>query len=507
MPDLLTMLDAADAARALHVAAQARARTELDTSRVAAAAARGHLAAANRDLADTERQIAAARALLAAAEVPADAEALVDEIAALQVESRGLQGEVREQSEALAEAEAAAAAATAALGRAQEGIARADADIKSAGAAATQGTAWKTAATTGVLGALSGAAGDAADVLNGDDFSAAEDRLATLPVELVASARAGFELEADRTDLLRQSAEAAEELLAARLADQDGRDGAVEAARIRLRAAERRLRDWVERGRERYDRAVVLIRDLLPPPLVDPVPPLLTPAEAARLEALRAPEPEPEEPAGEEEEGEAEEPAEGGEEPAEGEEEEEEPAPPPSGADGAAEARAVRDGKRALYEAARIAYEDARLAAFAPDATVAEADLPDAVLADLEGKLAAREAAKGELDDADLVYEAAVHARFAAWSAAVPEAVWRRVMGFLDAERTLGELKAAVPADLVADVEDAEEALAVALDAAERGRITLAFLEAEVEAREARLERARAGRQLRLLGAVRGDDA
>ncbi|HEV2735837.1 MAG TPA: hypothetical protein VGV85_13405, partial [Longimicrobiaceae bacterium] len=272
-----------------------------------------------------------------------------------------------------------------------------------------------------------------------------------------------------------------------------GHDGAVEAARIRLRAAERRLRDWVERGRERYDRAVVLIRDLLPPPLVDPAPPLLTPAEAARLEELRAPEPiEPEEPA----EGEA--------EPAEGEEE---PAPPPAGADGAAEARAARDEKRALYEAARIAYEDARLAAFAPDATVAEADLPDAVLADLEGKLAARDAAKGELDDADLVYEAAVHARFAAWSAAVPEAVWRRVMGFLDAERTLNELKGAVPADLVADVEAAEAALAVALEAAERGRITLAFLEAEAAAREARLERARAGRQLRLLGAVRGDDA
>jgi hypothetical protein len=138
---------------------------------------------------------------------------------------------------------------------------------------------------------------------------------------------------------------------------------------------------------------------------------------------------------------------------------------------------------------------------------VAEADLPQAVRDDLDAKLEAMNDADAALDQADLVYEAAVHARFAAWSAAVPEAVWRKVMGFMDAERTLNELKATVPADLVAALDGAVDDLANALVAEQRGRITLAFLEAEVEARETRLERARAGRQLRVLGAVRGDDA
>ncbi|MEW5928563.1 MAG: hypothetical protein AB1941_13930 [Gemmatimonadota bacterium] len=494
MPNL-TLLDAAEAAKALHQAAQARARTALDTGRVAAAAARAHLADANKELAERERQIAATRALLAAAEVPANAEALVEILAALQVESRSFQAEVRGQSEALAEAEAGMAAATAAYAAAQAAVARAEADVRAATVSATQTTAWTAAATAGELGTLSGPGGDAAAVLDGDDFSAAEDRLAVLPAELLAAARAGFELEADRTGRLRAAAEAAEEQLAAQVAAMRGREGAVEAARIRLGVVERRLRDWVERGRERFDRAVALIRDLLPPPDVKPVPALLTAAELARLEELRAPEPEPE----------PEEGGEGGEEEPAGEEEE--PAPPPSGADGAAEARAARDEKRALYEEARIAYEEARLAAFAPDATVAEADLPGPVRTALEGKRTAMQAAEEQLDQADLVYEAAVHARFAAWSAAVPEAVWRRVMGFLDAERTLNELKATVPGDLVAALDDAVDDLAAALSDEERGRITLAFLEAEVEAREARLERARAGRQLRVLGAVRGDDA
>jgi hypothetical protein len=120
--------------------------------------------------------------------------------------------------------------------------------------------------------------------------------------------------------------------------------------------------------------------------------------------------------------------------------------------------------------------------------------------------------AEGKRDAADLAYGTAdgkftapARAAFGAWSAAVPEPVWRKLVGFLEAEAALDELKDVVATDLVTAHTDAEEALAEALWNAEVHALSAAYLEEQVTLREALLSRALSVRQQRLLSALRGD--
>lgn len=458
MPNPETLPGAAALAQDLHDAAKQKARAGLAAAREALAESRGRLADRTAALAGTEKRIARKRAEIAASEVPANAEAMLAELERLLVESRALQAEILEHAEEAGEAEAGAEAAASALARAEAGLTAAKAAAREAAASGAARTAWKAAATEGPLAALAGPAGDAAGTLAGPEFSAARSRIeADLPVEMLAAARAAYEAAVGRIEELEAATSAAEDRLAAGYAAREGERGAVKAGRIRIRRAERAIREWAERGMERYERARTRLRD------VAGASSLLTPAESARLAAL------------------------GGDD---------------GDSDEAAIARAEREEKRAAAGAAQAAYDDARLAVLARNATV-----DDDAIADDDDVTAAKDAlddALGELAAAVAAYDG-VHAKFAAWSAAVPESAWRGVLGFLEAERTLNDLKDVDPQGLVDDLAAAEAALSGALADAERGAFTLAFLEAEVAAREGRLARARAGRQPRLTGAVRGD--
>jgi hypothetical protein len=451
-----TLVAHAEVVRNAWQSRQTNAQETLVTAQSSLTSAREDLADRTRQLADTEKAIAARNAALPAAETPADQDVLVAEIAALRAVSRALQAAILDASEDAERAQAEADVATAALRRAADGLKATLATLAAAVKDRERFTRWQTELGRAPLQTLPDDAGAA---LTGELHARASTRVSELPTELRNAARRSYEVENARIEAFAAAAALPEDLLAEEEQDEGGALGFVFQRQVILRREQEALRAWVERGRERYDRALSLLRDLAgtEPPLPEPPHPLLNQDQRDRLEVLTA--------AGE----------------------------------AAAEARVTREERREAVNEAQANLDDARIRALAPDPA---ADVSG--VQEVQDAQAALDTALEELVTAQAAY-AAVEGDFVAWAAAVPDSVWRKVVGFFEAEAILQQLSNQTPADLVDAVETAEEQLVGALELAERSATTLAFLADQLALRRERRADARAARQMRLLSATRGD--
>jgi hypothetical protein len=464
-----TLKDLAIQVRELYLEAKSDAQERLGAAQAALTAARKQHADDTALLVAKNAEIAAKQAQLAASsETPADATALLAEIATAQVESRALQAKLLDDGDAVSAGEAGVAAAqgylastSAAFGRAEQEIRPVEpfdpGDPEYTGPAEDEEVrreAWRDAAPA--LDAVAAAAGqqlDDADSL----YDQARDRVvAAVPANLLAAARKGYEVENRRRDRLARSRDEIEDLLADVHRTDGGPEGEAEALALELERAEGDLRAWSEDAQTRYNLAIAQLT-VLAPPEPPARPPLFTPAEEARLAALTA------------------------------------------AGDAAVAQRTPREEARADLIEATVDYRDAETLALA-DEPGGWGDSPPG--SPPGGDL---QAARDAFDAAETAYTQQSREDYAAWSAAVPEAMWRKLVGFVEAEATLQELRGMGSAALLSAAQNAEADLAEARWNAERHALTVAYLEAEVVLREGLLARAVSVRQQRLLSALRGD--
>jgi hypothetical protein len=248
---------------------------------------------------------------------------------------------------------------------------------------------------------------------------------------------------------------AAEDLLMNELETNDGVHGLVERREMELARAERALRDWTDQAGTRSDRALALLESIASGGAI------LNAAESGRVHELDV----------------------------------------AAGQDAADLRVALESARQAAFDA-QLSLDEATQAALAVHPADDPATNPDVIAAK-----AASDAATTALTDATSDYDAAA-ADFTAWTVEVPDAAWRKVIAYLEADAILRELSDTDAADvtaLVDDVTDAETDLAAALDAAETHENTIAFLEAHVTQRAGRLTRSGATHPTRLLSAIRAD--
>lgn len=430
--------------RARREAANTAAQAELAAAQAALLAARTTFADRTAELADLDAQLAGIRLALGVVPMPADATALAAALEEAIMDQRAKSVEV-----AAAEDDAAAA---------QRRVQAAQADLATASTAYALALTAESEAETehdrrqGWVAALaeeplSDLAAQATATKADDAFTDAEDRIeADIPEALRERAAERRTAARARVTALRTSLEEAENDLGDVLDDHAGDTGAAAEAAIAFRRASASLQDWVRTAEERYARALALL-DLV---TSTPEP---TDEERARIEDETL--------------------VEDGEE--------------------AIEKEAARDTAQAALEAAQRAYDDAVLDALAadPDTTpvVDDEDVTDAqdALATAEGE-----------------YTAAMRENLQRWEATVPDALWRALDAFLEAEELLDEL-AAGPGTRAADLSTNESAYAAALDAEARALRAQAVVERAVRERSGLADAARRTAPARTLSALRGD--
>jgi hypothetical protein len=430
--------------RARREAAHTAAQAELGAAQTALVSARSALAARTAELAGLDAQLASIRGALGTVPMPADATALAADLEQAIMDERAKSAEV-------GDAEDAAAAAQRRVDAAQAELATVSATYALALTAETEAETEDERRQESVtaLGETPLADLDAqATAAKADDAFTNAQTWAARAIPGALRARAAARRTAARTRIaaLRTSLETAENKLGDVLGGHGGDAGAADQERIAFRRAETALYDWVRTAEERYARALALL-DLVTatsPPSDD---------ERARIDDATIT--------------------------ADGE--------------AAAEKEADRDTAQAALETAQRAYDDAVLAALAAnpdtDPAVDDSDVTDAQAA---------------LDATAAAYTDAMHEALQRWEATVPDAVWRALDAFLEAEDLLDEL-AAGPGTRAADLATNEGTYAQALDDAARALRAQAAAEREVRNRNGLAEAARRTAPARTLAALRGD--
>jgi hypothetical protein len=449
MPTPTTVLQFATQERDAQQALHHRATTELASADALLTQVSRTLSADAAGYALLERDIANRRALLATTAVPADANALVAELTALVIEQRALQAKLLDGEAAVAAERARVAVATAATQRAAGRLAAAEAALAREQTAAERRLEWQAALGQPPLNTLPAAA---AAAIGDARFAAAQTVVGELPVRIGETAVSRYDLHAARLAAARAAVETAEDLLAGEYGANGGGDGMVEQRRIEFARAVGRLRDFATRAADRFALALALLDRTAAEPL-------LSAAEQARITATDL------------------------------------------ATDGAAAATLgiTRDTAQRTLDQQRAFLEDVTLAeqVAQPDADVSTVTAVSDAQDDVDAATTARDTAETAFaaDSADL----------AAWLAVVPDGAWRRVRAFHDAVAILDELSGVDAAQLVTDLDTAEQQYAAALDTAAQRRRAVALLRDAVALRTARLTATAAARETRALSAVRGD--
>jgi hypothetical protein len=448
-----TVLEFATSRRDRDLAAKTSAQATLTAAQTALTAARATLATTTADLTAKEKAVAAKRLEVANADTPAEGAALLAELTTLVHEYRVLQSQVGDARDAAGDAEAGATAAAAELARLTAQLAAAEVGLVAATADGARREGWKAAATAPPLDTL---AADAAAALAAEPYTTASALVTdALPPKLLAAVKAGFDQENARTARLQASQAAAEDLLMNELETNDGAQGLLERREMELARAERALRDWTDQASARYARALALLDSIASGGA------LLNATEDGRVQELDV-----------------------------------------AAGQNAADLRVALEGKRQAAFDAQLSLDEATHTAIAVHPADDPATNPDVVAAK-----AASDAADTALASAASDY-AAAEADFTAWTAEIPDAAWRRVTAYLEADAILHQLSDTDAADvtaLVDDVTDAETDLAAALDAVETHQNTIAFLDAYLTLRADRVTRSGATHPTRLLSAMRAD--
>lgn len=457
MPTELTAY-AEDQTKRLSQARQ-QAQTSLADARGGYAQARAAVAETGGKVAALEAEIARIRARLAAIATPADGEPLLDELERKTIELHSQQAAALEAEEGLRASEAAIQRANSELSRLTAALAGAESALADAEEQQKRRDALFDKLKAPPLQGLAGPAGAAHDALDNPPYKAARARVESeLPEPLRKLAAKRRENEAKLHRLRREYAGLTLSKLADELNAHGGSAGKAEKTRADFERAREELRDFVARGKERFDHAQNLLASAADPDK-DP----LTGAQKDEIQA-----------AGDDDLKEAREKA-------------------------AAKALDVETKRGDVLEA-RLKVERAELAARA-------ANVDGDASKDADVKAASEELKKAQdaLDAAGKAYTADMRALVDEWEAAVPDSAWRRFDSLLKAESMLRELEGTSSATLLTNYQTAEGVFGDALaEAAKRARTTT-LLEDERARSSAAVDFHTTASDRLLFSALRGD--
>lgn len=456
MPTKITDVTAAELTRAK--AAVTAAQANLAAAQATLAAAQAAQAARGKELLALEGQIAQIRTDLGTSPMPADADVLGTALEQAILTQRAKQSEAVEAEAAVDEAQHRLVAANAALtARTAAGIATKAAD-DDAQARGQQRTLWANAVAAPPLSTLKD---DAQAAVAGPLDTAAKAKLAAdVPNGLRERALDRAKTERQRREAAATGVSDAEDALAGVLGSGDyGDDGAVAAAAIAFTRAEAALRDYVQLGRERYDRALALLTAVVGARAP-------TQAEVDRMKA----------------------------------DEFTKPAADNDPKVNFLKAEAARDDKRKALVAAQAKLDAAVLAARTTDP-----DDPNPTSADITKAQTDLGKAVTELGDAETAYKPALRTALRTWAGTVPDESWRALEGFEEAEAILEGLGGLTASTLVTKLRNAEDAYATAVIAAAKSARIRALFVATVATREAAGETAGRVEGGRRFAALRGD--
>jgi hypothetical protein len=417
------------------------------------AAARKAHTDATKELAALETQVASIRKRLSEIITPADAAPLVAELEQKIVEQRAKQAQIFDLEEAVKLADAEVERAGAQLQTALAGLKRVADALADAKQRDEQSAGLKKKLDEEPL---KGIGTDAETALLNPPFSDAKARIEDdLPATLIARARERRQQAEELLTLRRTAASDAQKLVNDELDSTGGLNGKIEKVMQDFERAMQAFRDYVVNSKGRLDQALAslaAVADKEKDPLTD--------AETGSINdpALQ------------------------------------------DDRDAAAEKEKARDDARVEFEKKSLAFENAVLKALATNVDANPADDLD-----VQNAIATLDIAKGDLALAQDEYTAAIRKVLDDWEATVPDSTWRQLADFEEAQRLLGELKSAKPADLLKAVEDAESALVLNMAALDKSARTLNVLESEAQKRVAQLDFEQDAAQRLKFRALRGD--
>jgi hypothetical protein len=400
------------------------------------------------DLTGNERST---REALAASPTQADGIVLLKRLEELIIQRRALERRILEASEQIEIGRRAVSAMQAELMRATAELTTATADLAAEQKQADRDVAGSRAATLRDLARTpaSSLQANATAALGGASFRDAKLRVETdIPGDLITRSRDRGDKQAGRDAAIRSATDDAKRALSAVLAATGGATGAVAQKQDAFDRADSAVRDYVQRGKERLDRAVGLLSG------VTSAPPLSSDAVIA-IGAAAAP--------------------------------------------ASIALEQARDDAQADVDAKQAALDAARLAAVAVD--------PDAVERDAAVRTARNDlrVATSTLNTAERALTQADRDAVDAWEAAVPDSSWRLLADFETAKRILDDVAALDPTTLGSDLAAAEVDLAAARQAERKAERAVARLQATVRQRSDRAETAAQTQQAHLFSALRGD--
>jgi hypothetical protein len=436
-----TLLDVANDRLTQATAEKTAAGTALANAQSALAAAQTAQADATDEAARLDAKVAEIRVRLAAAPMPSDAQALVIELEQVIMDSRAQQAVILKAADDVNAAQQQADEASIRAQLADSALVAATADQKVAQADDDKRTTWKSLANASTLPA------DATAKLASPEHTAAQAKLLDyIPEPMLGRARERAAKERKRVADLATGAEKAEDKLAGELGTNGGLDGAVEQTRVAFRRDEGNLREFAASAKESFDRAASLLNT------VAAAPPL-TPAEQADIvQAVTD----------------------------------------AQDTDDAFAAEKERDDAADTLAAAQQALDAKRLDKLADPSvdTTTEQTAVTTAAGTLQTKQDALAPLKAKLDKAE---------------AAVPDAAWRLVAAFDEAEARLTALKDAKPAKLATDAGKSEQAFVSDIETEHAEAVKVAALAQESRARADRTAAALRTAPDRVFSALRGD--
>lgn len=409
---------------------------------------------ATKELAALETQVASIRKRLAEIITPADAAPLLAELEQKIIEQRAKQAQIFDLEEAVRLSESEVERAGAQLQTVLAGLKRVADAITDAQQRDAQHAGLKQKLEAEPL---KGIGTDAETALMNPPFSDAKTRIeADLPATLIARARERRQ-QAEALITLRQTAATdAQKFVNNELNSSGGLNGKIEKTRQDFERAAQAFRDYVVNSKGRFEQALASLKAV-----ADKEKDPLTPAES---ESINDPTRQVDR-------------------------------------DKAAQKEEARDVARVEFEKKRLAFENAVLKALA-----ANIDANPADDLDVKNAMTTLDTAKGNLEVAQGEYKAAMRKILDDWEATVPDATWRQLADFEEAQRLLNDLKSAKPADILKAVEDAENALVLTMAALDKSERTLNVLESEAQKRVVQLEFETDAAQRLKFRALRGDN-
>jgi hypothetical protein len=402
-----------------------------------------------RSLTPSSRSRTALQQDLAAAPTLADGAAILAQLEQNRIDLRAKRLQLVKAQEALALAQSQVARSQTILAREAGDLARAAALKSTEQQEDKKRSGWKAAIGQPPLDALKAAAGTA---LGASPYTSAKTRVeADIPADLITRARQRRDQEQARVDRLRQEVETAEDALDNMLELTGGLAGASAKKRRAFDRAETSFGDYVLSAKQRFDRAIALLAPIAAAPA-------LTAEEQARINDVTIKK---------------------------------------NGSDAAAKEK-DRDAAQAVVDQNQVILDDATMTAIAAGKDPASETPVQKAKTDLD-------TAEGKLNTAKNAYTTPMRKDLDTWEAAVPDAAWRRLADFQEADAILNDVKKPDPSALAKAMTDAESALADALDAEAAGAETTSFLQDSAQARDQRLGAASLSEPSLLFSALRGD--